>query len=189
MPESLLIDGKRSIEKELIEWAQGEDMARMVRLSGGRIPSLSNIDTQALPAFARVNQGRWITDCPQPRCPGSSYVWINGPYQFLCNVCANLGIRGRWRPLIVPEDWREIERVLFERYIPIEREWAVGLTIDTLLAQNLILGYPVPPDMAERAEAALQALKDTEIGPAPGPDADVLPFVLPSMPADAVDAE
>jgi hypothetical protein len=162
MLESLLIDGKRSLELELVEWSTSVDMVRMVRLSGGRIPSLSDIDTQALPSFAFVNQGRWITSCPQPRCPGTSFVWINGPYQFLCNVCANLGIRCRWRPVIVPNDWRDIERVLFERYVPVERNWTPGETLDDLLAQNLVLGYPIPPEMADRAESALRAYQDAQ---------------------------
>lgn len=160
--ESMLIDGKRSMELELVEFVRGEDFARMLRLAGGRVPSISDIDTQALPSFARVNQNRWIADCPQERCPGTSYVWINGPHQFICNVCANLGIRCRWRPLIVPADWREIERVLFERFIPTEREWSPGQTVDDLLAINLTMGYPVPPDLTDRAEARLTAFRERE---------------------------
>ena len=181
MADSLLVDGKRSLEKELIEWARGEDMMRMVRLSGGRIPSLSEIDAQALPTFARVNQGRWITDCPQERCPGTSYVWINGPHQFLCNVCANLGIRCRWRLVIVPSDWNDIERVLFERYIPTERNWSVGETIDDLLAENLMLKYPIPPEMSDRAEAALQAFKDRQAETEAAMMRDVAATLLPAI--------
>jgi hypothetical protein len=61
--------------------------------------------------------------------------------------------------VIVPSDWNEIERVLFERYIPVERNWQIGESIDDLLAENLILGYPIPEGMSERAEDALRAYR------------------------------
>jgi hypothetical protein len=153
--ESKLIDGKRALGVELIEFARGEDFAKLVTLSGGRIPIITDIDATALPCFAVVNFGRWITHCPQPRCTGSSFVWIGGPHQFMCIVCANLGIGARWRPVILPTDWEAIESVLRLRHILTERNWTPGESIGDLLVENLDLGYAIPIGLEDLAEAAI----------------------------------
>lgn len=168
--ESRLVDGKRALEMDLIEFVRGAEFERTIRLNGGRIPVVTDIATDAPPSIAVVNNGRWITGCRQPRCPGTSYVWIRGPHQFLCIVCCNNGIGRRWRPVIVPENWEAIEDVLAERHIWTERGWE-GEPIEVLLLENLDLGYSVPEYLQDRADAA-QAERErlTQEAPDSAPD-------------------
>jgi hypothetical protein len=97
--------------------AQREVLEQVARL-GAALPLPSDVDPEAPPAYAEVNPldpyepvARWIARCPD--CPGgTSYVWIAGPHVMFCLACANVAIGGRWRPVVVPADRLEIERLL-----------------------------------------------------------------------------
>lgn len=66
------------------------------------------------PVYARVDFGRWLADC---ECGGASYV---DPEKdgFFCGACKNNG--GKLRPVIFPENYKEIETELLLRvvYLP-----------------------------------------------------------------------
>lgn len=156
MRESLLIDGKLGTGIELAEFLRGDEMASIMRVSRARVPMITDIDIEAAPAVARVNLGRWITDCPQPRCPGTSFVWINGPRQFFCPICGNRGIGGRFRLVDIPDDWEMGERVLVERHIFTERNWTPAETVIDLAIENLEGGYNVPAEILEAAQTEMR---------------------------------
>lgn len=63
------------------------------------------------PVYARIWQGAWIADC---ECRGAEFV---DPEEkiFFCFSCANRSNGHRPRPVVFPEDWQEIERLLLER--------------------------------------------------------------------------
>lgn len=153
--EPKLIDGSRSMLCEYVQYIRSDDYEREIRLHGGRVPAITDVDLDAEPSYAFVNFGRWIAECPQDRCTGTSPVWINGPHLFLCIVCANLGIRQRFRRVIVPDNWQDIESILFERHIYTERNWIPALTVADLLVENHQLGYAIPAGFEAEAEAAL----------------------------------
>lgn len=160
--EPMLIDGKRGLGLEYIEFVRGQEVSEAIRLVGGRVPLVTDTDLSAVPAFAEVNFGRWIARCPQARCGGASYVWINGPHIFLCLVCANLGIVGRYRPVIVPDNWQQIEAILFVRHVVTERNWIASMTVADLLLENHQLGYTIPSQFEAEAEAVISAHSATQ---------------------------
>ncbi len=63
------------------------------------------------PVSARIWQGQWIADC---ECGGASFIDPEDPF-FFCFGCGNRSNKNRPRPVIVPDNWREIEAVLLER--------------------------------------------------------------------------
>ncbi len=183
MAETRLIDGREGTGGTYIEFLRGNEFSNMVRISGGRIPSMNEIDESAETALARVNCGRWITDCPQIRCPGTSYVWIGGPRQFFCGVCSNRGIGGMFRLVTIPDEWEEIEAVLFERFVFTERNWNRGLSVLDLAVENLEGGYAVPQHLLSPAIEEMSRRRDIRgreeaeqmrVEPLPGVSADDL---------------
>lgn len=64
-----------------------------------------------VPVSARVWQGQWIADC---ECNSASFVDPEEPV-FVCFGCGNRSNGQKPRPVIFPEDWQELERVLLER--------------------------------------------------------------------------
>lgn len=72
------------------------------------------------PVYARVWQGQWIADC---ECGGACFVDPDEPI-FFCFGCLNRKNSEKIRPVVFPEHWREIEKVLLLR--PVDD--AAGLT-------------------------------------------------------------
>jgi hypothetical protein len=105
-------------------------------------------------AFAYVNHGRWVADCPRDFCVSAECVWHperadKWPWtnRFTCTNC------GLVAPVQWPAEWREITRVLWERPVPQTRNWyhanndtAIighlphGQTVDDLVAENREFG-------------------------------------------------
>ena len=85
-----------------------------------------------LKANARVNQGRWIVDCPF--CNGAEALWPGEPW-FLCGGCKNndsmLALK-----VVLPEDISLIEKALEKRTRYENRNWSPGETIRDLEIQN-----------------------------------------------------
>lgn len=91
--------------------------------------------------IARIEHGRWIADCP---CGSGVAVHPEWPSAG-CLEC------GRWWPVLVPVQWREIEAVLIVRPLPITRGWVTGETVEQLEAENTTRGLPVR--LSERTTA------------------------------------
>lgn len=87
-----------------------------------------------LRAFAYVNHGRWVADCPSG-CGGAELARDG---EFMCRECLNLGAGRRPIPLVWPseDDVRAIEAALVVRAV-VNRNWALNESIGALLAENV----------------------------------------------------
>jgi hypothetical protein len=146
MPAHVL-DGRAKFGVGLAEfYARPELVARVAR-RGVLIPPTGAVAADAAPALAYVNplpdgSVRWIAECPDCRARGrtaAQYVWLATPLLF-CTRCGNREIGGRWRPVAVPADRAEIERLLLARPDPETRGWTPGEKTADLRAQNAALG-------------------------------------------------
>lgn len=88
-------------------------------------------------AFAYVNHGRWVADCPGG-CGGAELAHDD---VFMCRECGNVVTRHRPIALVWPaeEDVRAIEAALVVRPV-LNRNWAIDETIGALLAENAMHG-------------------------------------------------
>jgi hypothetical protein len=85
-------------------------------------------------AFAYVNHGRWVADCPTG-CGGAELARDD---EFMCRECLNAGAGRRPMPLVWPsdEDGRAIEAALAVRPV-VNRNWNLNESIGALLAENV----------------------------------------------------
>ena len=81
---------------------------------------------------ARINQNRWIVDCPF--CKGAEAVWP-GELWFLCAGCKNNDSRLAIR-VEIPKDQAMIEAVLEKRDNLENRNWAPGESVKDLEKEN-----------------------------------------------------
>lgn len=141
-----ILDGLARTGKTLQAFhAQREILQQVARL-GVALPLPSDVDPDAPPAYAEVNPldpyepvARWIARCPD--CPGgTSYVWTAGPHVMFCLACCNRAIGSHWRPVVVPAERLEIERLLSLRPRSATRVWSHGETLEKLRAENVALG-------------------------------------------------
>jgi hypothetical protein len=91
-------------------------------------------DTNAPPALAYVNHGRWVADCPTAFCAGAVPLLPGAP--FMCGNCLNAECGFKYRPVEWPADRAHIEEVLGERLLPETANWRPGETAERLTAEN-----------------------------------------------------
>lgn len=101
-----------------------------------------DIDGAAPPAFAYVNHGRWVADCPTNSC-GGALVLLAAAQGFLCVNCLNIEVANRYRPVIWPEDSDVIAAALEARLLPEQANWH-GEPVESLIAENIAHGIVVP---------------------------------------------
>lgn len=143
---SRILDGQARTGKTLAAFYGQVEILRQMARMGVAMPPPTVVAPDAPPAYAKVNPldpfeavARWIARCPD--CPGgSSYVWIDGPHVMWCLACANQQIGHRWRPVVLPKERLEIERLLSLRPLSSQRAWVPGETLDDLLRDNRGLG-------------------------------------------------
>jgi hypothetical protein len=89
------------------------------------------------PAFAYVNHGRWVADCPFG-CGGAELARDD---VFLCRECGNVQNRHHPVPLVWPaeEDVRAIEAALVVRPV-LNRNWNLNESLGALLVENVMHG-------------------------------------------------
>jgi len=141
-----ILDGKARTGLTLAGFHNRRDVLEQAARMGVALPLPSEVAEDAPPAYAEVNPlapvepvARWIARCPD--CPGgSSYVWIEGPHVMFCLACCNEAIGHRWRPVVVPADRLEIERLLGMRPNASQQVWRPGETLAQLRAENELLG-------------------------------------------------
>lgn len=144
-----ILDGKARTGLTLAKFHSKRDILEQAARAGVAIPPPSDVDESAPPAYAEVNPldpvepvSRWIARCPD--CPGgSSYVWIAGPHVMFCLACGNRTLSGRWRPVVVPAERAEIERLLLLRPQSSQRAWLPGESLEQLREENAALGLEV----------------------------------------------
>ena len=137
-----ILDGRAKFGCSVDEFYRRAEIAPMLARHGIlKPPAPSDVATDAAPALARINPlhgvARWIADCPDCRV-GASYVWLATP-RMLCTNCGNRTIGARWRPVALPDNRQEIERLLLARDDPMMRGWSPGETLDALREQNAAL--------------------------------------------------
>ena len=128
----------------------------------GYIAAPDQIDPDAPPAVARVYNGDWIADCPEPDelCRDAVIVDPAWPV-FCCTRCGNVSLGGKWRRLIVPapEALQTIEALLAARPFDPTRNWFPRESIADLTRENQQKGLdpdnppepePGPPDPGPR---------------------------------------
>lgn len=119
------------------------------------------------PVYARVEQGAWIADC---ECGGAQFVDADEPIYF-CFCCGNRGNKRKTRPVIFPDNYKAIEKLLLARPVNelaglneleqaglakplafaeidgrvygLSRNWNIGETIADLKNQNKFISRKV----------------------------------------------
>lgn len=89
------------------------------------------IETRRLRAWARVNWGRWVVDCPV--CP-DALMMGPGTRLFQCWEC------GAEADVVWPVNTAGIDRMLALRPMPNTRNWQPGETLHDLAVENLLHG-------------------------------------------------
>lgn len=143
-----IMDGLSRTGKTLEQFHNRPEILEHAARMGVALPPPRDVNEDAAPAYAEVNPleheavARWIARCPDcwTTRGGSSYVWIAGPHVMFCLACVNERIGHRWRPVVVPADRPEIERLLGLRPNVAQRVWTHGETLDGLRAENAALG-------------------------------------------------
>jgi hypothetical protein len=80
------------------------------------------------PAYAFVNEGRWIASCPDPHCSGAEFVREGHP--LLCASCGGVS------QVVWPDDVEGIERHLSKRRHRKNQNWNVGEPVEALEVEN-----------------------------------------------------
>jgi len=88
---------------------------------------------EAIPAF--VNHSNWLVRCPD--CPEVLVAQVGEP--FYCPECQCVKNGGFARPVLFPNNFRDIERVLLARAMPEHRNWTTE-TVDELRKENVEQG-------------------------------------------------
>jgi len=126
-----ILDGAALFGCERLDWPWERDL---LAATGRALPPVADVAEDA-PIFARINGGRWIVVCD---CGMSEAVWLALPL-FYCHNCWNTAIGGRWRPVAVPADRDEIQRLLVMRPY-VNRAWIPGESVEDVRADNLAHG-------------------------------------------------
>jgi hypothetical protein len=116
-------------------------------------------------AYAYVNHGRWVVECPSPTCRSAELVAPGGSKKLRC-MCPDQVVCAHPKPVAVtvnrsakdgtvkrfvcgqrieplfPPDHDEIEEVLGMRPTMEARNWYPGETVPMLVAENLEHGDP-----------------------------------------------
>lgn len=88
---------------------------------------------------AEINTGRWIVKCPV--CPGAQMAHRTERW-FFCTDCLNQHIDSRMASVNWPDESevRELQRVLMDRPVPLNRNWKPGETVEHLERENAARG-------------------------------------------------
>lgn len=137
----MIVDGRLKFAVSIDEFYARQKIAEKLARFGMFVPPAPTaVAHDAAPAVARIEPlygvAKWHAICPD--CNGSEYVWLASP-RFLCCGCANKGIGGLWRPVLMPADRRAVERLLLARTDPNTRVWYPGESVEQLEAENVML--------------------------------------------------
>jgi hypothetical protein len=109
---------------------------------GGALPSFADAKGSV---HARVNQGRWIAECPAG-CGGAIVVSEREPY-FVCYECGSAENDGQWYNVVFPSYKTAIEEQLLKRpspfnrhFVSSNRNWLPGESWQRLQEENRTQG-------------------------------------------------
>ncbi len=140
MSRPAVLDGRARFRCSLTEFYGQPIIVSDAARRGILIPPVAEVATDAAPAMAFVDVldgiPRWLASCPV--CPFArdvSYVWLEGPHVAFFLQCGNRDAGGMWRPVLLPRDYRAIEKALEVRP-PEHRNWRPWETLAQLRAEN-----------------------------------------------------
>lgn len=115
--------------KDLIAKRQAESLADL-RKALGKMTNKSIREGKAIgkPVSAFVDYGRWVAQC---ECNGAEIVDPDVP-EFFCFSCGNESNGGRLRPVIFPNEIKEIEKQLLSVKDTAFRYWKADESMDKL---------------------------------------------------------
>jgi hypothetical protein len=140
-----IVDGFAKFGLSLLEFYRQPEIAASLGRRGLLVPPLTMVDADAKPALAFVDplldgSVRWIAECPDCKARGLSraeYVWLQTPLLF-CTSCGNASLGGLWRPVGVPQNRAQIERLLLQRPDPLTRSWRPDESVEALCVENVM---------------------------------------------------
>lgn len=137
-------DGRLHFGTDLATVAAALHAGAAVR-DGVTMPPLTEVAADH-PVLARLHRNQWIADCPD--CKGTQFVWLDEPL-FLCVSCWNAMAGGAWRPIVLPQNRAEIERVMLARPLPHNRNWGEDpdMSMDDYRAENVAHGFPAEAEV------------------------------------------
>jgi hypothetical protein len=100
-------------------------------------PVPTETDATQPSAYAQVNWGRWVVQCPW--CLSATLA-SREDHRFFCSECGNAPAGGKWVQVEWPDKWSAIEEHLVKRPTPRTRNWSPGETVDGLVAENIERG-------------------------------------------------
>jgi len=107
------------------------------------------------PVLPEIWQGQWIARCEH--CNGASFIDPEEPI-FFCFGCGNRSNGCYCRPVVIPDEWREIERMLLERPVndvagltDLER---AGMAKPVIVIEKEILGI-ISGEPSQKVEVSL----------------------------------
>jgi hypothetical protein len=89
-------------------------------------------------AVARVNQGRWIADCPTAACGGAEFVSLSEQHGFFCCECRNAATDNVCIPVVLPDEKTigQVAAYLCARPAPATRNWHPDEPVKQLQQEN-----------------------------------------------------
>jgi hypothetical protein len=76
--------------------------------------------TSDLTVKAYVNHGRWVIDCPDPKCTGAEFLFEDQKHR--CSQCDNRAVGGELYDVDLPKNRKAIEKALEVRPVG-NRNW------------------------------------------------------------------
>lgn len=140
---AMIVDGRAKFGVSLDTFYRQDKLVLRLARRKILIPPTSETAPDAEPALAYVNplpdgSVRWIASCPACARHGhtqAEYVWLEKPLLF-CMRCGNEDIGHKWRPVEVPKQRNQIEKLLLARPDPMTRGWEPQESLKDLREQN-----------------------------------------------------
>jgi hypothetical protein len=124
-------------EREPINWTPAQRVVwRSSQMPLGRRHEIveSREINKEVNAFAVINAGRWLVECPLPGCNGAQYASVTDR-RFWCVDCQNEAVNQKWIGVKWPENPNELELALLKRPKSAQN-WLPGETTEDLANQD-----------------------------------------------------
>jgi len=124
-------------EREPIDWTPAQRVVwRSSQMPLGRRHEIveSREINKDVRAFAVINAGRWLVQCPFPGCNGAQYASLTDQ-RFWCIDCQNQAVSQKWVEVKWPENTDALELALSNRPKSAQN-WLPGESIEDLARQD-----------------------------------------------------
>lgn len=112
--------------------------------------------------LARVDEGRWVVDCPVPTCGDAKVIAQTNPI-YICHVCGSEANNRKWYDVRIPRNWQGIQVELLRNPAPrafyaVNRNWTPGQTIADLTAERRTQGRTANRGAIKAGDSRLEGL-------------------------------